>query len=114
MGADRIIDTIRQALVVLDQRAARYLGQPRLLPCPSTSFRSRRLARTSLNVGRPPLGCAGAPWLFLYLFLDLLEAEDAAIEDHEIEIELPAPRQAHVATECREDPPGIQGAPARL
>jgi two-component system, chemotaxis family, CheB/CheR fusion protein len=84
LGADRIVDTIRQALVVLDQSL-------------HVVFVNRAFYRTFNVVPEQTIGqhlaYVGDHRLdvpALRGLLDLLQAEDAAIEDYEIEIELPA------------------------
>ena len=84
MGADRIIDTIRQALVVLDQKL-RVISVNRAFYRAFNVIPEETIGQHLADVGDHRLDVPA-----LRGFLDLLQAEDAAIEDYEIEIELPA------------------------
>ena len=84
MGADRIIDTIRQALVVLDQKL-RVISVNRAFYRAFNVIPEETIGQHLADVGDHRLDVPALRGL-----LDLLQAEDAAIEDYEIEIELPA------------------------
>ena len=84
MGADRIIDTIRQALVVLDQEL-RVISVNRAFYRAFNVIPEQTIGQHLADVGDHRLDVPALRGL-----LDLLQAEDAAIEDYEIEIELPA------------------------
>ena len=84
MGADRIIDTIRQALVVLDQKL-RVISVNRAFYRAFNVIPEQTIGQHLADVGDHRLDVPALRGL-----LDLLQAEDAAIEDYEIEIELPA------------------------
>lgn len=84
MGADRIIDTIRQALVVLDQEL-RVIYVNRAFYRAFNVIPEQTIGQHLADVGDHRLDVPALRGL-----LDLLQAENAAIEDYEIEIELPA------------------------
>jgi two-component system CheB/CheR fusion protein len=84
LGADRIIDTIRQALVVLDQKL-RVISVNRAFYRAFNVIPEETIGQHLADVGDHRLDVPALRGL-----LDLLQAEDAAIEDYEIEIELPA------------------------
>ena len=84
MGADRIIDTIRQALVVLDQEL-RVIYVNRAFYRAFNVIPEQTIGQHLADVGDHRLDVPALRGL-----LDLLHAENAAIEDYEIEIELPA------------------------
>ena len=84
MGAGRIIDTIRQALVVLDQKL-RVISVNRAFCRAFNVIPEQTIGQHLADVGEHRLDVPA-----LHSLLDLLQAEDAAIEDYEIEIELPA------------------------
>jgi two-component system CheB/CheR fusion protein len=84
LGADRIIDTIRQALVVLDQKL-RVIYVNRAFYRAFNVIPEETIGQHLADVGDHRLDVPALRGL-----LDLLQAEDAAIEDYEIEIELPA------------------------
>lgn len=84
MGADRIIDTIRQALVVLDQKL-RVISVNRAFCRAFNVIPEQTIGQHLADVDEHRLDVPALRGL-----LDLLQAEDAAIEDYEIEIELPA------------------------
>ena len=81
---DRIIDTIRQALVVLDEKL-RVISANRAFYRAFAVMPEETIGQHLADVGDHRLDVPA-----LRGFLDLLQAEDAAIEDYEIEIELPA------------------------
>ena len=83
-GADRIIDTIRQALVVLDQKQ-HVISVNRAFYRVFNVIPEQTIGQHIADVGDHRLDVPA-----LHGLLDLLQAEDAAIEDYEIEIELPA------------------------
>jgi two-component system, chemotaxis family, CheB/CheR fusion protein len=84
LGADRIIDTIRQALVVLDQEL-RVIYVNRAFYRAFNVIPEQTIGQHLADVGDHRLDVPALRGL-----LDLLQAENAAIEDYEIEIELPA------------------------
>jgi two-component system CheB/CheR fusion protein len=84
LGADRIIDTIRQALVVLDQKL-RVISVNRAFYRAFNVIPEETIGQHLADVGDHRLDVPALRGL-----LDLLQAEDAAIEDYEMEIELPA------------------------
>ena len=84
MGADRIIDTIRQALVVLDQEL-RVISVNRAFYRAFNVIPEQTIGQHLADVGDHRLDVPALRGL-----LDLLQVKDAAIEDYEIEIELPA------------------------
>ena len=83
-GPDRIIDTIRQALIVLDEKL-RVISANRAFYRAFAVMPEETIGQHLADVGDHRLDVPA-----LRGFLDLLQAEDAAIEDYEIEIELPA------------------------
>jgi two-component system CheB/CheR fusion protein len=84
LGADRIIDTIRQALVVLDHEL-RVIYVNRAFYRAFNVIPEQTIGQHLADVGDHRLDVPALRGL-----LDLLQAENAAIEDYEIEIELPA------------------------
>lgn len=81
---DRIIDAIRQALIVLDDET-RVVAANRAFYRAFGVIPEDTIGRHLADVGDHRLAVPALRGL-----LDLLQAEDAAIEDYEIEIELPA------------------------
>jgi two-component system, chemotaxis family, CheB/CheR fusion protein len=84
LGVDRIIDTIRQALVVLDEKL-RVISVNRAFCRTFNVIPENTIGHYLADVGDHRLDVPATRGLF-----DLLQAEDVAIEGHEIEIELPA------------------------
>src|SRR5579872_1342423 len=84
LGADRIIDTIRQALVVLDQEL-RVIYVNRAFYRAFNVIPEQTIGQHLADVCDRRLDVPALRGL-----LDLLQAENAAIENYEIEIELPA------------------------
>ena len=81
---DRIIDAIRQALIVLDEKL-RVISANRAFYRAFAVMPEETVGRHLADVGDHRLDVPA-----LRDFLDLFQAEDAVIEDYEIEIELPA------------------------
>src|SRR6185312_13790013 len=81
---DRIIDTIRQALVVLDGKL-RVIAANRVCYRAFAVMPQETIGQRLVEIGDHRLDVPA-----LRGFLDLSQAEDAALEDYEIEIELPA------------------------
>src|SRR5665213_1700594 len=81
---DRVIDAIRHALIVLDEK--------RRVVSANGAFCSTFAVTLEETVGQhlADVGGRRLNMSALHDFLDLTQAEDAAIEDYEIEIELPA------------------------
>lgn len=82
-GPGRIIDAIRQALIVLDEKL-RIISANRAFYRTFAVAPEETVGRRLADVGDHRLDVPA-----LRRFLGLLQAEDAAIEDYEIEIELP-------------------------
>jgi two-component system, chemotaxis family, CheB/CheR fusion protein len=83
-ASDRIIDTIRQGLIVLDEKL-RVIAANRAFYRAFGVMPEETVGKHLADVGNRRLDVPA-----LRDFLGLLQAEDAAIEDYEIEIELPA------------------------
>jgi two-component system CheB/CheR fusion protein len=83
-GPDRIINTIRQSLVVLDEKQ-RIIFANRAFYRLFAVIPEKTIGQHLVDVGDHRLDVPA-----LRDFLGLLQAEGAAIEDYEIEIELPA------------------------
>ncbi|MGC2462408.1 MAG: histidine kinase dimerization/phospho-acceptor domain-containing protein, partial [Steroidobacteraceae bacterium] len=89
-GPDRVIDIIRQALIVLDDKL-RIISANRAFYRAFAVMPEETVGQHLADVGDHRLDVPA-----LRGFLGLLRAEDAAIEDYEIEIELPAARGRRV------------------
>ena len=81
---DRILDAIRQALLVLDEKK-RVISANHVFCSMFAVTLEEAVGQHLTDVGGRRLDISA-----LHDFLDLTQAEDAAIEDYEIEIELPA------------------------
>ena len=81
---DRIINAIRQALIVLDEKL-RVISANHAFCRAFAVTRGDAVGQRLAAIGDRCLDVSA-----LHYFLDLTQAEDAAIEDYEIEIELPA------------------------
>ena len=80
---DRIIDTIRQALILLDEKL-RVIAANRAFYRAFAVMPKDTIGQHLVEIGDHRLDVPA-----LRGFLDLFQAEDTAIEDYEIEIELP-------------------------
>jgi PAS domain S-box-containing protein len=83
-GADRVIDAIRRPLVLLDEKL-RVIFANRAFYRAFNIMPEETIGQHLAEIGDHRLDVTA-----LRTFLGLVQAEDAAIEDYEIEIELPA------------------------